>query len=260
MLLVVASRIEIPSDGAAIVRARQEGRDRLRARLDAARFYSPWLHLGATLSIGVVVLAAAIPRIHSPAFWEWLAVPAMFLVANAGEWRAHRSLLHRRVKPLQALYDRHTPEHHMVFGYDDMAIREWRELRLVLIPATGVAAIVAGTAPLAWLVGHFVSYNCGWLVLVTSALYVVTYEVSHLSFHLPPESFVGRLWLVRVLREQHRRHHHPRLMQRWNFNVTIPLWDWVRGTSVPRDVLERTLAETTRDEPAPAPALTPTRC
>jgi hypothetical protein len=19
-------------------------------------------------------------------------------------------------------------------------------------------------------------------------------------------------------------------MQRWNFNVTIPLWDWVRGT------------------------------
>ena len=23
---------------------------------------------------------------------------------------------------------------------------------------------------------------------------------------------------------------HPRLMQRWNFNVTVPLWDWVKGT------------------------------
>jgi sterol desaturase/sphingolipid hydroxylase (fatty acid hydroxylase superfamily) len=247
MLSVVASRIAVPRDAAAIVQARREGRARLHARLDATRFYSPWLHLGATLSVGAVALAVAIPRIHAPTLWEWLTVPVMFLVANASEWRAHRSLLHRRVKPLQALYDRHTPEHHMVFGYDDMAIRQWRELRLVLIPATGAAAIVASTSPIAWLVGHFVSPNCGWLVLVTSALYVVTYELSHLSYHLPPESFVGRRWIVRVLREQHRRHHHPRLMQRWNFNVTVPLWDWIHGTTVPSDVLERTLAEDRED-------------
>jgi len=25
-------------------------------------------------------------------------------------------------------------------------------------------------------------------------------------------------------------HHAPELMQKWNFNVTIPLWDWVRRT------------------------------
>jgi hypothetical protein len=33
------------------------------------------------------------------------------------------------------------------------------------------------------------------------------------------------------------------LMQRWNFNVTVPLWDWIHGTTVPREVLDRTLAE-----------------
>ncbi|HUE39224.1 MAG TPA: hypothetical protein VMR29_06945, partial [Candidatus Binatia bacterium] len=58
------------------------------------------------------------------------------------------------------------------------------------------------------------------------------YELSHLSYHLPPTSFVGRRWLVRVLRQHHARHHDPRLMQRWNFNVTIPFWDWVQGTIV----------------------------
>ena len=60
--------------------------------------------------------------------------------------------------------------------------------------------------------------------------YVVSYEWLHLSYHLPPESFIGRLWLVRVLKKHHATHHDPQLMQKWNFNVTIPLWDLVRGT------------------------------
>jgi sterol desaturase/sphingolipid hydroxylase (fatty acid hydroxylase superfamily) len=56
------------------------------------------------------------------------------------------------------------------------------------------------------------------------------------------------------LREQHRRHHHPRLMQRWNFNVTVPLWDWVRGTRVPREVLEAALAEDRHGDARPPAA------
>jgi sterol desaturase/sphingolipid hydroxylase (fatty acid hydroxylase superfamily) len=35
---------------------------------------------------------------------------------------------------------------------------------------------------------------------------------------------------VRALRRHHAVHHDPELMQRWNFNVTVPLWDLVRGT------------------------------
>jgi sterol desaturase/sphingolipid hydroxylase (fatty acid hydroxylase superfamily) len=44
---------------------------------------------------------------------------------------------------------------------------------------------------------------------------------------------------VRILRRHHAIHHDPRLMQRYNFNVTVPLWDWVRGTIVtdPKSVL-----------------------
>ena len=61
------------------------------------------------------------------------------------------------------------------------------------------------------------------------------------DLHLPPESFVGRRRLVRVLREHHARHHHPRLMQRWNFNVTVPLFDWLHGTIVSRAMLDEAL-------------------
>ncbi len=41
--------------------------------------------------------------------------------------------------------------------------------------------------------------------------------------------------IIRALRTHHARHHDPRLMQRWNFNVTVPLFDAVMGTIAPRD-------------------------
>jgi hypothetical protein len=27
-------------------------------------------------------------------------------------------------------------------------------------------------------------------------------------------------------------------MQKWNFNVTVPLWDWVRGTTFPEKIAD----------------------
>jgi hypothetical protein len=226
-------------------------RSKARARLHAAipHRYNPWLHLAGTTGVGLVALMVGLSLLRDVHARDLLVVPFTFVLANLVEWRAHKDLLHHRRPPAEVLYDRHTPEHHMVFGYDDMAVRDWRELKLVLIPAFGVAAIVATMAPIAlgfaWLLGR----NVGALFLVTSALYVVGYELSHLSYHLPEQSFVGRLALVRVLREHHRRHHHPRLMQKWNFNVTIPLGDLVHGTIVSRAELDATLACDARDAP-----------
>jgi len=65
---------------------------------------------------------------------------------------------------------------------------------------------------------------------MATMFYVISYEWMHLSYHLPRNSFVGRRWIVRLLRRHHATHHHPPLMQAWNFNVTIPLWDLVRRT------------------------------
>jgi hypothetical protein len=207
---------------------RQRVRSRLIAEIPAG--YSPWLHLGCTTGIGVALLVLGAFEIHHVRGVELLLIPAVFVLANGFEWRAHRDVLHRIKKPFEVLYRKHTPEHHVVYVEDDMAIRDWRELRLVLIPAAGVLGIVILLAPMAALMGFLLTANAGWLVLLTGGLYMVGYELSHLSYHLPPESFVGRLAIVRVLRRHHGRHHDPRLMQRWNFNVTIPLFDWLHGT------------------------------
>lgn len=205
-------------------------REALRARLNAAipAWYRPWVHLAFPSLVGLGVIACALALLHPLTVWQLLTVPAAFVVLNAGEWRIHRDALHRRTPGLTVLYDRHTPEHHMVFLTDDMAIHSSREFRLVLIPFYGILAAFFAALPIPAVLialGHF---NVAMLFMATTMAYVVSYEWLHLSYHLPTESFIGRLRLIAFLRRHHATHHDPRLMQRWNFNVTVPLWDWVR--------------------------------
>jgi hypothetical protein len=218
-------------------------------------WYNPWVHLAGTTGVGIAVLAVGIYFVHGVRPTEWLVVPAVFLLANLFEWRAHKHILHRRRWPLEVIYDRHTPIHHMVYTEHDMSIRGARELRLVLIPAAGVAGVVVTLAPLAYLVGRLLTPNAGFLMLVTAGLYMVTYELTHMSYHLPPDSFIGRMWLIRVLRKHHARHHDPRLMQKWNFNVTVPLFDWILGTIAP-DELRDSSSSSGASPPTP-PSLAP---
>jgi sterol desaturase/sphingolipid hydroxylase (fatty acid hydroxylase superfamily) len=207
-------------------------RDAVRAALVAAipGWYVPWTHLASTVGIGVAVFVIALAHIHGLNRRDLAIVPITLILSNYFEYRVHKKLLHRRVFPFQILYDRHTPEHHVVYVESDMPIRSTREFKLVLLPAFGVFGIVLTTAPFAFLVAKSFGANVGWLFLVTAAFTLVAYEVLHLSYHLPPSSRIGGSRLIGVLRRHHARHHDPALMQKWNFNVTVPFFDWVFGT------------------------------
>jgi sterol desaturase/sphingolipid hydroxylase (fatty acid hydroxylase superfamily) len=123
----------------------------------------------------------------------------------------------------------------MVYIEDDMALRSVKEFRLVLSPAAGVLGIVLAAAPAAFVIARFWSPAAGWLFLLSASLFMVSYEILHLCYHAPEGSLVSRIALIRILRAHHARHHDPRLMQRYNFNVTVPLFDWIMGTMAPRE-------------------------
>lgn len=207
-------------------------RDRVRAELVARipRWYSPWAHQVIPSLIGLTLIGLALSQLQDLKLWQLWMVPAVFLLSNASEWRIHRDLLHKRTPPLQVLYQRHTPEHHMVFFTEDMAMRSKQEYRLVLIPAIGILGAFAGALLPAGILILLGQRNLGLLFGASSMLYVILYEQLHLSFHLPADSFIGRRKLIVFLRRHHAVHHHPERMQRWNFNVVLPLWDLVRGT------------------------------
>ena len=223
-------------------RLTEERRERVRQKISAEIpwWYSPWGHLAATTGIGLAVLAvssAQLVRLGTTRPTDWLMVPIVFLLANFFEWRVHKKVLHRRNKyipPLAGIYDKHTPMHHMVYVEEDMALRSTKEFRLVLMPAVGILGIVLTASPIAFAVGRLWSAPAGWLFLVTASLYMVVYEVLHLCYHAPSDSFIGRLAFIKVMRAHHAKHHDPRFMQKWNFNVTLPLFDWVMGTIAPK--------------------------
>lgn len=208
-------------------------RDEVRtAWLAQVRWYNPWLHLGITSIFGLAAIGVAASLVHGLLWWQAAFGVGLFIFANATEWRIHKSLLHTRYRLTSVLYDRHTPLHHMVFVTDDMALRNASEFRLVLLPAFAIVAVFFGLAPVAaaiWFSGH---HNLAAVFTVVTMGYVVSYEWLHLSYHLPPDSFIGRLPLLKMLRRHHALHHDPRLMQKWNFNVSLPLWDLVRRTYV----------------------------
>jgi hypothetical protein len=196
-------------------------------------WYSPWAHLAFPSLVGIGVIVAAALWVENLRLWELTAVPIVYVAANAFEWRAHRYVLHRRLRFLELLYDRHTPVHHRIYITDDMAMRSPREFRLVLIPAYGILMILLLNSPLTLALALLGQANLAALFVATSTGYVVSYEWLHLAYHLPAQSFIGRLRLVARLRRHHATHHWPDRMQHWNFNVTVPLWDWVRGTTYP---------------------------
>jgi len=211
-----------------------EKRDEIRRAVlaEAPSWYNPWVHVAVPSMFGIGIIAAALALLEHPVGWQWLTVPIVYLITNMNEWYIHRDLLHHRFPLAPVLYDRHTPQHHMIYVTDDMAIRDWREFHLVLIPAYGLFLIFVNLLPITALLWWLLSRDVALLYTATAMGYAVSYEWLHLSYHLPRESRIGQLGIIRRLRNHHAVHHDPRLMQRWNFNVTIPFWDWVQGTIV----------------------------
>jgi hypothetical protein len=209
-------------------------RTRLRQQViaSAPRWYSPRGHLLLTSLLGLVPMTIALALLDDVgAFDLAAAVVILLLVCHVEHW-AHRHVLHERVPLLGRLYDEHTPEHHTIFLTDDMAIQSLAEARLVLMPASGIAALLAAVAPLAFALSLAGAPNLGALLVAISAGYITAYEWVHLAAHLPDTSRIARLPAIRFLRRHHAIHHHPTRMRRCNFNVACPLFDLVRGTLV----------------------------
>jgi len=211
----------------------KEPRDEVRARaLAASPGYRPWLHVGGESLIGLALCAAAawLARGAGPGHLAFFC--ALLVFSNATEWRIHRDVLHTRRRGAEVLYDRHTPLHHVIYVTGDMAMRGARELQLVLIPAYGILLVFLFTLPVSALLWWLGGRALAGVFVLESMGYVLLYEWLHLTWHLPSSSPVARLRVVRWMRRHHEIHHHPQLMQHKNFNVTLPLWDWVRGTLV----------------------------
>src|SRR5260221_10156231 len=86
------------------------------------RWYSPLGHLAGTLSVGALAILIAAFCLHDVRWYECLTAPLAFVFSNFFEWWAHKNVLHRPRMLFRDLYEKHTPLHHRIYRWQDMAI------------------------------------------------------------------------------------------------------------------------------------------
>ena len=162
---------------------------------------------------------------------EWLTIPLTFLYCNLAEYLGHRGPMHNKKRFLTSIFQRHTVEHHAFFTDEVISFDSPRDYRAVLFPPILLLFFFGFFAvPVGAILYYFVSPNVCFLFVFTAILYYLNYELFHFSYHMDPQSWLGRLPLVRRLREHHVTHHNKALMMRCNFNITYPICDRLFGT------------------------------
>jgi hypothetical protein len=202
-------------------------RRRYRSEEIAGRYFG-WLHLAFTSAVCLGVVAVCAFWVADPSPAEWLTVPAVFLYANLVEYLGHRGPMHHPVRGLGLLFRRHTKQHHRFFTNEAMSFDSSDDFKAVLFPPVMIVFFVGGFGVPMWLLLHYVATdNVAWLAVATASAYYLNYEWLHFAYHCDPNSRIGRIPGLRFLRKLHLNHHDPRLMTRYNFNITYPIGDWV---------------------------------
>jgi hypothetical protein len=182
-------------------------------------------------AICVTAIGVALSMLVSLRWIELTIVPIGWVLANLIEYGMHRGPMHHLSFGLGRLYRRHTSQHHRFFSHALMAVDSPRDFHVTLFPAW-MSLFFVGLigVPMAlvtyWLFGR----DAALLFYAAIVFYYLLYEWVHLSAHMPEDSSLGRLPLIRFARSHHGLHHDPAKMRRANFNFAFPLGDWLFGT------------------------------
>lgn len=217
--------------GAQVARAAPDDHFMRAAHIPAG--YSAGRHIATTLAIAGVILMGAIGLATRAHAVDWVLLPTFWLVANFIEWAFHRYPMHRPLTP-RLLYKNHAQLHHLAFTDETMPVAETRELNLVMMPWYTMIGLFLLASPVFIVAGLLRGPGLTGVFLIAAVIYFVTYETLHALYHLPPPTLArfglrpGGLFFR--LRAHHARHHVLRRMAHANFNVTVPLMDWLLRT------------------------------
>jgi hypothetical protein len=207
--------------------------DRFVRSDNLAADYSPWRHIGRTLALSTALAGLGVGLAWHARPLQWLLIPVFFVFANLLEWTVHRFPMHRPLSP-RLMYRNHAMSHHIAFTDRNMPIGPARELGLVMMPWYTMLGLFVVASPVMVLAGLLGGRPLSGVFLLGAVMYFLTYETLHALYHLTDATLdrmlLGRSAVFRRMQAHHARHHILRRMAHVNFNVTVPLWDWIMGT------------------------------
>lgn len=195
------------------------------------RRYNPWLYFGTTNLLGITAMYGASLLVHDVQPLEWLTIPAVFLFANWVEYMAHKGPMHHKRDWIEIVFRRHTLQHHEYYRHDDMGMRSSRDCYLIFFPFWAIF-LLFGVASIPFFITWWLTNNnVAGMFLMVSVGYYLLYEWLHFAYHVPEDYWIGRTRIIRALRQHHQHHHNRSLMQKYNFNITFPICDYLMGTA-----------------------------
>lgn len=210
----------------------QKFRDEFRAEIPTG--YSGVRHATLASAIGIVAIFACIFFLRRPITWiEWLMVPVVILGWNFVEWSVHKFVLHRpgTSKVARALYHRHTMQHHQFYTHDHHTFESTRDLKIVFFPVFALPGVLILSSPFAVLAWLVISGNAALILLASVAGMYMLFEIMHFCAHAPESAFLRHMPLINTMRRHHVAHHDQKIMMDRNMNFTLPIFDWLMGTS-----------------------------
>jgi hypothetical protein len=197
--------------------------------------YSPGWHAARTLALATGIFAFGVYLSRQASLVDWAFLPLFAVAFNTIEWLVHRGPMHHP-RPPRLLYKNHTLIHHRAFLHDQMAIEDWRELGLIMMPWYTMLGLFLVATPIALLAAALRGPGVAGVFYIAAVGYFLLYETLHALYHLPP-ALLRRLHLggrlFSAMQAHHRHHHRLDRMTFVNFNVTFPLMDWLLGTREP---------------------------
>ncbi|KVD80594.1 sterol desaturase [Burkholderia sp. ABCPW 14] len=191
--------------------------------------YNAWLHGGFVLAYGIAAIAFFLKDVARVSAFQWATVPFTFLLFNWLEFTVHRHAGHFKRRFGAMFYRRHTGDHHSFFSSERMTYRDARDWRVILFPAWLIVVFSVGLFAVHAVLSR-IDANFAGLFASTMLGGYLLYEFLHACEHLPDTHPLATWPWIRQMRTLHRIHHRNELMRTCNFDVILPLMDWLHGT------------------------------
>lgn len=167
--------------------------------------------------------------IFTTLIWALAGLLVGIVFASFFEWTLHKYVMHRPVGKFRYAFHAHAVVHHQIFKADHTYhLQDDKDKETIPMAWwNGPVLIMIGMIPyviISLLVKEW-AFTLGGLVAFGA--YYGTYEYLHWCMHLPKARRCEKPELFRRINGHHLLHH--RYMHK-NFNVVLPLADWVLGT------------------------------
>ena len=189
---------------------------------------------GALYKKTIFTIALIVPIIACSFISTWklsflYLVPLYIFVANGIEYFLHRYPMHHKMRGFEFLFE-HVIIHHNFYSESYLKCKDPRDYFAVFLPLKYLIFISIEILIIGLLVTLIGGRDHGLFFIATAYIYYFFYELFHYSAHSDTNENLKRMLGIDRLSKLHLLHHDTSLMQKYNFNISLPIFDILLGT------------------------------